>query len=71
MFIEKIEKWLKAKFNENTMEAIRYVMKNKGTCVIELIMFYDNKETKQKKVYRVLICVLYSLIYNHVWIDYL
>ena len=32
------------------MEAIRYVMKNKGTCVIALIMFYENKETKQKSV---------------------
>ena len=46
-------------------------MKNKGTCVIAKIMFYENKGTEQKKVYRVLICVPYYLIDNYVCIDYL
>ena len=42
MFREQVEKFLKATLHENTIEPIRYVMKNKDTCVIALIMFYDN-----------------------------
>ena len=48
-----------------------YVMKNKGTCVIALLMFYENKGPKTKKVYRVLGCLLYSHIDNYICIDYL
>ena len=53
------------------MENIRYVLKKNNTCVIALIMLYDNKGIKPKKVYRVLSCVLYYLIDNYVCIDYL
>ena len=53
------------------METIRDFMKKNNTCVIALIFFYENKEAKPKKVYRVLSCVLYYLIYNYVCIEYL
>ena len=53
------------------MELIRDFAKKKNTRVIALIMFYDNRGTKPKKVYRVLSCVLYSLIENYVCIHYL
>ena len=46
-------------------------MKNKVTFVIALIIFYVSKVTEPKKVYRVLSCVIYYLIENYVWIDYL
>ena len=36
-----------------------------------LIMFYDNNGIKPKKVYRVLSCVIYSLVYNYFCTDYL
>ena len=42
-------KRLKTTFNENTMENIRYVMKNKGTCVIAKKCFMRIKEQNQKK----------------------
>ena len=43
MFIEQVEKLLRATFHENKMENIRDVMKNKDKCVISLIMFYVSK----------------------------
>ena len=53
------------------MENIRYFLKNKNTCVMELIMIYDNNGGNSKQVYRVLSCVVYYLIENYVCIDYL
>ena len=43
VFREQVEKFLRATFHENTMENIRGVMKNKDTCVIALITFYEIK----------------------------
>ena len=71
MFIEQVEKWVRATFNENKIENIRYVMKNKDTCVIALIIFYESKGKAPIKVYMVLNCVLYSIINNYVCIEYL
>ena len=53
------------------MVPIRDVMKNRDTCIIALIMFYNNKGKKPKSLYRVLICVLYSLVENYVCVYYL
>ena len=36
-----------------------------------LIIFYENNGGNTKKMYRVLSCVVYYLIYNYVCIDYL
>ena len=46
-------------------------MKRTNMCVISLVMFYDNRTTNPEKVYRVLSCVPYSVIYNYVYIYYL
>ena len=53
------------------METVRYFLRKKNTCVLALIMFYDNNGVKPNKVCRVLSCVLYYLIENYVCIDYL
>ena len=45
-------------------------MKN-NTCVMELIIFYENNRVKPEKEYRVLSCVIYYLVENYVCIDYL
>ena len=34
-------------------------------------MFYDNRTTNPTKVFKVLSCVLYSIIENYVYIEYL
>ena len=38
---------------------------------MSLIMIYENNGGNSKKMYRVLSCVVYSLIYNYVCIEYL
>ena len=38
---------------------------------MELRMFYEKNGLKPKKVYRVLSCVVYSIVENYVCIDYL
>ena len=53
------------------MENIKYFLRKNNTCVMALIMIYENNGEKQKKVYRVLSCVVYSLIENYVCIEYL
>ena len=53
------------------MKTIRDCLKKKNTCVMALTMFYENNGIKPKKVYKVLSCVIYSLINNYVFIDYL
>ena len=53
------------------METINDCLGNKNTCVMALITFNDNNKEKPKKVYKVLSCVVYSLIENYVCIDYL
>ena len=46
-FREQVEKCLRDTFHENKMENIRHFMKNKDTCVIALIMFYESKRKNQ------------------------
>ena len=44
--------------------------KNKKTRVLALLMFYGTRK-KHKKVFKVLSCVIYTIIKNYVCIDYL
>ena len=53
------------------METIRDCLKKKNTCVMSLIMICENNGGNGKKMYRVLSCVVYSLIDNYVFIEYL
>ena len=53
------------------MENIKDSTGNNTTCVMAQIMFYENNEEKPKKVYKVLSCVVYSLVDYYVWIDYI
>ena len=43
VFIEQVEKCLRATYRENTMYNIIDVMRKKDTCVISLMMFYEIK----------------------------
>ena len=53
------------------METIKDYLRKKNTCVMELMMFYENNGVKPKKVYRLLSCVIYYLIDNYVCIYHL
>ena len=46
-------------------------MMKKNTCVMALIMIYENNGDIPKKWYRVLSCVVYYLIDNYGYIGYL
>ena len=71
VFREQVKKILRTKFNQNTMEGIKNVMRKKDTCFISLIMFYSSKTINPIKLYRLLSCVFYSVIENCVCIEYL
>ena len=47
------------------------VYKEDKMCVIAQVMFYENRTTNPMKVFRMLSCVLCSIMDNHVCIDYL
>ena len=67
VFRDQVEKCLRATFYQHTMEGIRNFMRKKDTCVIAIVMFYYTKNNS-RKVYRVLSCVLYSVVDNYVCI---
>ena len=46
-------------------------LKKENTCVITLVMIYENKKTNPMKVFRVLSCVLYYVINSYVCVDHL
>ena len=62
LFRKQVEICLIILFHKKTMETIRYCIRKKNTCVIAIIMFYENNGEKPKKVYKVLSCVIYYLI---------
>ena len=53
------------------METIKDCLGKNNTCVMALIIFYENNGLKPKKLYRVLSCVVYALIDNYFCIDYI
>ena len=71
LFREKVENLLSFSYHKKALETIRDCLRKNNTCVMALMMFYDNNVEKPKKWYKVLICVVYSLIDNYVCIDYL
>ena len=57
------------KFGEITQHFIKTTLLKNNTRVLELILFYE--KIPGKIVYRVLSCVIYTIIKNYVCIDYL
>ena len=53
------------------MSGIKDVSKKENMCIIALVMFYDNITTNPMKLFRVLGFVVYSVIENYVFIEYL
>ena len=58
------------KFGELTQPVIKTKL-YKNTSVLALIMFHEKRGENPKKYFRVLRCVIYTTIKNHVCIDYL
>ena len=56
-------------FGEITQPFIQAILFKKNTSVLELIMFYETRAYNTKKTFRVLSCVIYTIIKNYVCID--
>ena len=68
-FRDQIEKFMNAKFGELTQFFIKSTL-SKNTSLLSLIMFHDTRVENPKKFFRMLSCVIYSIIKNCVCIDY-
>ena len=66
-----VEKCLSFSFYARTMKKIKDFLMRKNTCVMALIMIYENNGEIPKQLYRVLSCVVYYLIENYICIEYL
>ena len=49
LFIEQVEKYWSVSFHSSKMETIRDFLKKKNTCVMALIMIYENNLGNVKK----------------------
>ena len=67
----QVEKCLGCSFSIRTVKTIKTFLIKKNTSVMALIMIYENNGEILKKLHRVLSCVVYTLIDNYVFIDYL
>ena len=50
VFREQVEKCLRSTFRQNTMKAVKSIMRKKDTSVIVIIMFYETKTNNPIKV---------------------
>ena len=66
-----MDKSMYTTFGEITQPHIKSTLSKKNTSALSLIMFYDTRAHNHKKFYRVLSCVIYTIIKNYVCIDYL
>ena len=58
-------------FGEITFFLIKTTLSKKNTSVLALMIFYETRADNPKKYFRVLSCVIYSIIKNYVCVDYL
>ena len=49
-------------FSETTQPFIKYTLAKNNTSVLALIMFYDTIADNPKKDYRVLSCIIYTIV---------
>ena len=70
-FRDQVETFLKEAFHSSTHSSIKHVKKNNNMCVIALVIFYETRATNLMKVFRVLSCVVYYVIENYFFIDYI
>ena len=68
--ITQVEKCL-CYFSIRPMKYIKKFLMKKNTSIMVLIMIYENNGEIPKTFYRVLSCVVYTLIDNYVCIDYI
>ena len=70
-FVEQVEKCMYITFGAITQTFLKSTWAKNKTRVLALVMFYETREDNPKKYYKVLSCVIYTVIKNYVSIDYL
>ena len=58
-------------FGPDTISHINKTLQKKNTRVLALVIFYESEKTIIRKLFRVLSCVIYTIIDKCVCIDYL
>ena len=69
-FKEKVTKFTETTFVAITQPHISKILAKTNIIVLPLLMIYETRKYP-KKVFRVLSCVIYTIIRNYVCIDYL
>ena len=70
-FKEQVEKCMYTTFGEIIQPFIRATLSKNNTHVLALIMSYETRGDNPKIYFIVLSCVVYSILENCVYIDYL
>ena len=71
VFTEQLKICLSSTFGADTIKRINLILKIPNTRVIALIMIYELGSYSTIKVFKVLSCVVYTMIDKYVCIDYL
>ena len=70
-FKDQVKVCLKKKFGPDTNTHIAKRLSKNNTRVLALVIFYESGEKIIRKMFRVLSCVIYTIIDKYVCIDYL
>ena len=71
VFRYQVKVCFKNKFGPSTNAHIGKILLKYNTRVLALVMFYESREEKKRKMCRVLSFVIYTIIRKYVYIDYL
>ena len=71
MFTKQVKACLSKTFGDDTNKQINLIMKQPNTRVFALIMIYEQGQNQTEKRFKVLSCVIYTMIDKYVCIDYL
>ena len=67
-FKEQVKNNLAKSFSGTTMMPIKKVLKKENTCVLSLLMFYENRKNM---ILKVLSSIVYYIMEHYVCVDYL
>ena len=71
VFREQVKVCTKTTFSTSTMIQTSKMLLKPNTKVLALVMFFENKKKNAKKMFRMLSCLIYTIIRIYVFIDYL
>ena len=70
-FKDQVKLFFKHTFGPYTNSHINKTLQKKNTIVLALVIFYESGKTIIRKLFRLLSCVIYTIIDKYVCIDYL